>query len=111
VPSGSGYSFTITAGSQTSARLETGNGGIMMACLGAPFLLLLGFLPSARKFRKGLLNGLAILALGVLLMHATGCGSGGFPRAGTNASDGSYLINIVNTQGSTVAEVPVVVAN
>jgi hypothetical protein len=109
--SSNSYTFTITAGTQTVARLETGNGGAVLACLGAPFLLMLGLLPASRKLRKSLLHGLAILALGMLLMHATGCGSGGFPaRQGTHATDGTYLLDIVNGT-STVAEVPLVIAN
>jgi hypothetical protein len=72
---------------------------------------MLGLLPSARKFRKGLLNGLTILALGVLLMHATGCGSGGFSEPqGTHATGGNYVIDIVS-QGATVAEVPLDIEN
>jgi hypothetical protein len=105
------YNFTITTGTQSSARLETGHGSTVLACLGAPFLLMLGLLPSARKFRKGLLNGLTILALGVLLMHATGCGSGGFSEPqGTHATGGNYVIDIVS-QGATVAEVPLDIEN
>ena len=109
---GTTYSFTVTAGTQI-ARLETGHGGMVVAAfLGAPFLLMLGFLPASRKLRKTLLHGLVILALGAILMSATGCGSGGFPEPpGTHAEDGSYLIDIVNGTGATVAEVPVVVSN
>jgi hypothetical protein len=106
---GNGYTFTITAGTTTS-RLEMAKSTIVLAGLGTPFLLMLGLLPVSRKLRKALLNGLAIFALGMLLMHATGCGSGGFPRssAGTAATDGTYLLNVVNTQG-TWAEVSLVV--
>jgi hypothetical protein len=112
-PAGTNYSFTITAGTQ-SARLESGNrGGIVLACLGAPCLLMLGLLPASKRLRKSLVGGLVALALGVLLMQTTGCSSGGFDRAGTSsaATDGNYLLDITNAQGATVAEVPLVIEN
>jgi hypothetical protein len=58
-----------------------------------------------------LLRSLAIVVVGLLAMYATGCGSsGGFkPQVGSAAVDGSYLINIQNTQKATVAEVPIIV--
>jgi hypothetical protein len=113
VPAGFAYySFTITAGGSAAVRLQTtGNKGIVLAGLGAPFLLILGLLPASRKLRKTLLRSLAIVVVGLLAMYATGCGSsGGFkPQVGSAAVDGSYLINIQNTQKATVAEVPIIV--
>jgi len=75
---------------------------------------MLGLLPASRKFRKALLHSLAVVALGMLLMHTTGCGSGGFERTNpsSTAMDGTYLLDIQNgTGGPTVAEVPLVVQN
>ena len=113
--SGPGYTFTITAGNPSTARLETGNGGVFLAGLSVPFMLMLGLLPASRKLRKTLLHSLAIFALGMLLIHATGCGSGGFSKSegavSSPAVDGNYLIDIVNAQGITVAEVPLAVAD
>jgi hypothetical protein len=113
LPAGySAYTFTIQAGTQSAARLETGNAGMVLAGLGAPFLLMLGLLPASGRLRKMMLRSLAVAVVGLLAIYATGCGSGGFPvPQGTHATGGSYLIDVVNAQGTTEAEIPLVVAN
>jgi sugar lactone lactonase YvrE len=112
---GSGtYTFTMRAGTQTNARLGTGagSGRTVLACFGAPFLLLIGLLPGSKKLRKAALRGLAILVAGIMLMQVSGCSTGGFvPAQGTRAVDGYYLINVVNAQGATIAEVPFTITN
>ena len=115
--SSGGYTFTITAGNAgATAKLEMPNNhrdnNVLAALYGAPFLLLFGFLPAMRKYRKQLLRGLAMLALAAIALQGTGCSSGGFTRSSqTFAVAGSYLISIVNSSGATVAEVPIVINN
>jgi hypothetical protein len=85
---------------------------MVLAGLGAPFLLMLGLLPASGRLRKMMLRSLAVAVVGLLAIYATGCGSGGFPvPQGTHATGGSYLIDVVNAQGTTEAEIPLVVAN
>jgi hypothetical protein len=115
-PSANGsYTFTVIAGNNsTSAKLEGSQpSGITAALLGAPFLLLFGLLPASRKHRRAFLRTLGVAALAVVAMQVTGCASGGFTRTTpVTATSGSYLIGIINTQtNTTVAEVPLIIAN
>ena len=106
-PIGSGtYTISISAGS-LSAQLQTGQGKTFLALLGSPFLLLLAVAPASRRRRKSLLRVMFLLVFGISVVGVTGCSSGGFQRStGAAGVDGSYLINVVNASGATVAEVP-----
>jgi hypothetical protein len=104
------YTFTITAGSSSSARLETSHDLVLAGAIGVPLFFALSLLPGARRRRKAWLRyfGLAILA--VAAMHSiTGCSSGGFTRSSATVGEvGSYVIQINSTQNGTTTTVAVV---
>jgi hypothetical protein len=119
-PSGSTTNFTVsiqTGSGSYNADLKGGPlnldpHGVLLAGMVAPFLLLIGLSPAARRNRKALRRILAIAFVAVLALQATGCSGNGFARntqTVTTASPGSYVIGIQNSAGTVVAEVPLTI--
>jgi hypothetical protein len=107
------YSFTITAGSSATSKLETSRDVVIAGAVGVPLLIALSLLPGARKRRKAWLRYLGMAILAFAAMHSIGCSSGGFTRSSASVGEvGSYVIQInstVNGTTTTVAVVPLLI--
>jgi hypothetical protein len=111
--SATSYTFTVTAGSSATSKLETSSNVLVATAVGVPFLFAMSLLPGVKKRRKAWLRYLGMAILAFAAMHGIGCSSGGFTRSSATVGEvGSYVIQInstVNGTTSTVAVVPLLI--